>query len=114
MRTSRKGCKRHLKAHGDDDYFCMVKEGTQCVTATPSEAYPGAAWMLCEASEEEITDSSGLDLIDIWRRRPPSIKLKLGPLSFKINLNNDGDDELEEACECAEDGLSGSVNTDFK
>eukprot|EP00210_Caulerpa_lentillifera_P008714 g8312.t1 len=114
VRTSRKGCKQHLKAHGDDDYFCMVTEGTQCEKATPSEAYPGASWMMCEPTEEEINQSSNLDLADIWRQRPPSIKLKLGPLSFRIKLKDEEEDEQKDPCECAADGYSGSVDTEFE
>lgn len=40
------GCAQHLLALGDSSYFCYVNPAV-CSSATPSNAYPGAAWTGC-------------------------------------------------------------------
>jgi hypothetical protein len=35
------GCEQHGLSTGDSEYYCYTQGGTECTTATPSNAYPG-------------------------------------------------------------------------
>lgn len=35
------GCKQHGLSLGDNEYYCYVKGGSNCLAATPSTSYPG-------------------------------------------------------------------------
>lgn len=35
------GCDQHGLSTGDSEYYCYTQGGTECTTATPSNAYPG-------------------------------------------------------------------------
>jgi hypothetical protein len=92
----------------------MVKEGPSCDSSYPSKAYPGASWMLCDPPNDSPVESPKLPRLPSpsWLRGR-SVKLKLGPLSFQLNFG-DKDDEEADGCDCSEDGVSGSIQTEFK
>ncbi|GMH39843.1 hypothetical protein BSKO_07747 [Bryopsis sp. KO-2023] len=46
--TNYKGCQQHSWYTGRYDYWCMVKGGIKCRSATPSTVFEGAAWRSCE------------------------------------------------------------------
>lgn len=46
--TGREGCKQHLIAYRDFEYFCMVRGGPKCSIAKESQHFKGAFWRLCE------------------------------------------------------------------